>query len=129
MGYENELNILFGETTDAKNELEKLKETVDEENTPPIMKEPFANEQQEQISDNGLQEHIAVVEAVETISEKEHLEEIEVVEDDSISSHNSNRLVEEMPISNKNISNPDDFHENDKVEEISSHSFVDESLN
>lgn len=129
MEHEKELNILFGETTDAKNELEKLKETVDEENTPPIMKEPFANEQQEQISDNGLQEHIAVVEAVETISEKEHLEEIEVVEDDSISSHNSNRLVEEMPISNKNISNPDDFHENDKVEEISSHSFVDESLN
>lgn len=129
MEHEKELNILFGETTDAKNELEKLKETVDEENTPPIMKEPFANEQQEQISDNGLQEHIAVVEAVETISEKEHLEEIEIVEDDSISSHNSNRLVEEMPISNKNISNPDDFHENDKVEEISSHSFVDESLN
>ena len=89
--HENELNILFGDGTNAKLGLDKLKEQVAYENLPKALKDTITSSTQ--------------------VEEKEEKQEIEV-EQDLISSHNSPRLVEELPIT-KNT--------DEDTEEISSH--------
>lgn len=117
MEHENELDLLFGEGTDGRTGLEELKTAVELELTPDALKNPIANEKQEQITPNELPENIT-----------ESKDEV----DESISSHNSPKLVEEQPItnnssrveegtiSNKNI---EEMHEHEIVEEISSKNY------
>ena len=91
--HEKELNILFGDGTDAKLGLDKLKEQVEYDRLPEALKDTITSNTQ--------------------VEEKEEKEKQETeVEQDLISSHNSPRLVEELPIT-KNT--------DEETEEISSH--------
>jgi len=87
--HEDTLNLLFGEGTDAKTGLDKLKEQVEYERLPEALKDTIVKEKVE-----------------------EKVEQEKQVEKDTISSHNSTRLVEDLPIT-KNT--------DEETEEISSH--------
>lgn len=106
MEHLNELDILFGAETDAKNELDKLKEKLDEDNKPTVLKEPVGSDEK--------------IEEITPVSETEQITKNQI--EDTVSSHNSSRLTEEKPIAGNNA---ESFNEHEKIDGmISSHNFV-----
>lgn len=123
--HEKELDMIFGTDTDAKTSLDQLKEQIDEANKPEVLKEPINNKAEE----------------IKT----EETEQIEI--DDSISSHNSSRIIEEKPIASNSVENTitnnstvlenelpistknaEEVHTNTEIDDISSHNFVEEKF-
>lgn len=121
--HEKELDMIFGTDTDAKTSLDQLKEQIDEANKPEVLKEPI-NDKAEEIKT-----------------------EVEDKTEDSISSHNSSRIVEEKPIASNVVEstitnnstilenelpistkNAEEVHTNTEIDDISSHNFVEEKF-
>lgn len=108
-----ELNILFGNETEAKDNLEKLKQELDYNTLPESHKGTLTDKQKE----------IDEVTKNETIIKEElHITENTNIEE--ISSHNSNRILEEKEITK----NTKELKE-DPEGTISSHNFENEILN
>lgn len=112
MEHENELDLLFGEGTDGRAGLEELKTVVELELTPDALKNPIANEKQEQITPNEVPEEIT--------------ESKETPLDESISSHNSTKIVEEQPITNNSSRVEEGTISNKNIEEMHEHELPDE---
>lgn len=129
--HEETLNLLFGEDTNAKNDLEKLAEEVILEKTPDILKQPLADNKENlvEVAKSKEEEKTFIEELGEKIEENQNIasnKPIDALVDDSISSHNSSRIVEEQPISKINA---DTLHPNEEIMEISSHNNQTESFN
>jgi len=129
--HEETLNLLFGEDTKAKNDLEKLAEEVILEKTPDILKQPLADNKENlvEVAKSKEEEKTFIEELGEKIEENQNIasnKPTDALVDDSISSHNSSRIVEEQPISKINA---DTLHPNEEIMEISSHNNQTESFN
>ena len=129
--HEETLNLLFGEDTNAKNDLEKLAEEVILEKTRDILKQPLADNKENLIEVEKPKEEEKTF--VEDLGEKteENLniasnKPTDALVDDSISSYNSSRIIEDQPISKINS---DSLHPNEEITEISSHNNETQSFN